>query len=66
MQTGQITLQVDPERVPEAVDRLGAFIGTFWGVDVQASSRATRALLDWTPTGPTLLEDIAAGGYPGV
>jgi nucleoside-diphosphate-sugar epimerase len=53
---------VSPE---EAVDRLGPFIGGFWGTDVQASSEATRALLDWTPTGPTLLEDVAAGAYPG-
>lgn len=49
----------------EAVDLLGPFIGAFYGVDVRASSEATRALLDWTPTGPTLLEDIAAGAYPG-
>ena len=52
---------ISPE---EAVDRLGPFIGTFWGRDLRASSEATRALLDWTPAGPTLLEDIAAGAYP--
>jgi hypothetical protein len=34
-------------------------------LEVRTSSEATRALLDWTPTGPTLLEDIAAGAYPG-
>ena len=49
----------------EAVDRLGPFIGGFWGVDVRADSQVTRALLDWTPTGPTLLEDVEAGAYPG-
>jgi nucleoside-diphosphate-sugar epimerase len=43
-------------------DRLG-FIGSFFGVDAPASSERTRALLGWTPSGPTLLEDIAAGAY---
>jgi hypothetical protein len=28
-----------------------------------AASTATRELLDWQPTGPTLLEDIADGAY---
>ena len=46
-----------------AVDRLGGFIGGFFGMDARASSAATRELLGWTPTGPTLLEDIAAGAY---
>jgi nucleoside-diphosphate-sugar epimerase len=49
-----------------AVDRLGGFIGTFFGMDARASSAATRELLGWTPTGPTLLEDIAAGAYTAV
>jgi nucleoside-diphosphate-sugar epimerase len=46
----------------EAADRLG-FIGMFFGRDVSASSRLTRERFGWEPTGPTLLEDIAAGGY---
>ena len=32
-------------------------------MDIQASSEKTRALLDWQPTGPTLLEDLDAGHY---
>jgi len=28
-----------------------------------ATSTATRELLDWQPTRPTLLEDIADGAY---
>jgi len=46
-----------------AADHFGGFIGAFFGMDVRASSAATQELLDWTPTGPTLLEDIAAGAY---
>ncbi|WP_040796089.1 SDR family oxidoreductase [Nocardia higoensis] len=41
------------------------FIGAFFGMDLRATSEATRKLVDWQPTGPTLLEDIASGGYPG-
>ena len=39
------------------------FIGAFLAADIPASSAATRELLGWEPTGPTLLEDIAAGHY---
>lgn len=39
------------------------WIGAFFGRDIPASSARTRALLGWTPTGPTLLEDLAAGAY---
>jgi nucleoside-diphosphate-sugar epimerase len=39
------------------------WIGGFWGLDMAATSTATQKLLGWTPTGPTLLEDIDAGGY---
>ena len=35
------------------------------GMDVAASNARTRELLDWEPTGPTLLADIAAGAYGG-
>ena len=41
------------------------WLGMFFGADVPASSTNTRASLDWAPTHPTLLEDIAAGHYPG-
>jgi hypothetical protein len=39
------------------------FVGGFLAADLTASSELTRELLGWTPTGPTLLEDIEAGHY---
>jgi nucleoside-diphosphate-sugar epimerase len=45
-----------------AVDHFG-WIGGFFGMDISATSVATQELLGWTPTGPTLVEDIAAGAY---
>ena len=39
------------------------WIGRFFGMDMPASSDRTRELLGWTPTGPTLFADIAAGAY---
>jgi hypothetical protein len=33
-------------------------------LDHRATSAATGELLGWTPSGPTLLEDLAAGAYP--
>lgn len=50
-------------------DRIGehfGWIGGFFAMDMAASSAATRELLGWTPTGPTLIEDIDGGAYrPG-
>ena len=46
----------------DAVDHFG-FIGTFFAMDLAASSERTRERFGWQPTGPTLLEDIAAGAY---
>ena len=39
------------------------WIGRFFSLDMPTSSAVTRADLGWTPTGPTLLEDLAAGAY---
>jgi nucleoside-diphosphate-sugar epimerase len=39
------------------------WMGAFFGADLRASSILTRERFGWEPTGPTLLEDIAAGGY---
>lgn len=39
------------------------WIGGFFGMDLSATSAATRELLGWTPTGPTLIEDLDAGAY---
>ena len=46
----------------DAVAHFG-FIGMFFGMDMSATSTRTREILDWTPTGPTLLEDIKDGAY---
>ncbi len=39
------------------------WMGTFISLDIQASNAKTRALLDWEPTGPTLIEDLEKGAY---
>ena len=39
------------------------WIGTFFGMDLAATSATTRELLGWAPTGPTLIEDLDAGAY---
>ncbi|HEX5114204.1 MAG TPA: SDR family oxidoreductase [Pseudonocardiaceae bacterium] len=39
------------------------WIGTFFAMDLAATSTLTRELLGWTPTGPTLVEDIDADAY---
>lgn len=46
----------------EVADHFG-WIGTFFAMDLAATSAVTRELLGWTPTGPTLLDDLAAGAY---
>ena len=57
-------LGVPARSVPqdEAPTHFG-WIAPFWGADLAASSRITRELLDWTPTGPSLEDDIRAGHY---
>lgn len=56
---GVPTVSVAPE---DAVGHFG-WIGRFFGMDVTATSARTRQALGWTPTGPTLFEDITAGAY---
>ncbi|WP_054147555.1 hypothetical protein [Frigoribacterium sp. RIT-PI-h] len=46
-----------------AVHRSDAARAVALGLDLAASSEATRRLLGWAPTGPTLLEDLDAGAY---
>jgi nucleoside-diphosphate-sugar epimerase len=53
--TGSIT----PEQAGEHFGFLAAFVA----MDMPVSSAITRELLDWTPSGPGLVEDIAAGHY---
>jgi nucleoside-diphosphate-sugar epimerase len=46
----------------EAADHFGWF-ALFAGMDVPTSSAKTRALLNWTPTGPGLLADLDHPAY---
>ena len=39
------------------------WIGAFFAMDLSATSTQTRELLGWTPTGPTLVEDLDSGAY---
>lgn len=55
-------LPATPISPEEAAERFG-FLARFVGLDMVASSAITRELLRWQPTGPTLIEDIAAGAY---
>jgi nucleoside-diphosphate-sugar epimerase len=48
---------------PEDAEAHFGWMARFFGMDMTASSAHTRELLRWTPTGPTLLEDIATGAY---
>ena len=55
-------LPVAPIPLEEAVEHFG-WLGRFFGADVPASSAMTQRMLDWQPTNPTLLDDLAAGWY---
>jgi nucleoside-diphosphate-sugar epimerase len=48
---------------PDDVQGHFGFIGTFFNMDLAATSTMTRELLGWSPTGPTLIQDIDAGAY---
>jgi len=48
---------------PDAAAAHFGWIGMFFAMDRGASSEATRAAFGWTPTGPTLAEDLASGSY---
>ena len=50
---------IDPDDVPGHF----GWIGTFFGMDLAATSTVTRELLGWVPVGPTLIQDIDTGGY---
>ncbi|SDP12413.1 Nucleoside-diphosphate-sugar epimerase [Klenkia soli] len=58
----QLGVPVGSVPAAEAGEALG-WLAPMLGLDSPASSTRTRELLGWTPTGPTLLEDIAAGHY---
>jgi hypothetical protein len=46
----------------DAVEHFG-FSGAFFAMNLPASSADTQRRFDWTPDGPTLVADIAAGAY---
>ena len=48
---------------PEDVGAHFSWIGAFFGLDLPASSEATRERFGWTPARPTLLADLGAGAY---
>lgn len=48
---------------PENTVEHFGFIGSFFAMDLAASSARTRELFRWEPAGPTLIEDIEAGTY---
>jgi nucleoside-diphosphate-sugar epimerase len=51
---------------PDDVASHFGWIGTFFAMDLAATSTRTRELLGWDPHGPTLIEDLDAGAYsPG-
>lgn len=58
------TLDIPVESITadEAPARFG-FLAAFLGLDLPASSARTQAQLDWTPAGPTLLEDLSGSAY---
>jgi hypothetical protein len=52
-------VSIPPEEAAQRFSWLSGFIG----LDAPASSALTQELLDWRPTGPTLLEDLDQGHY---
>lgn len=46
----------------DAAEHFG-FVSAFFAMDMTASSEITRSVVPWTPTGPTLVEDLDAGAY---
>jgi len=48
---------------PDVVQDHFGWIGTFFAMDLPTTSTATRELLGWTPSGPTLVEDLDAEAY---
>jgi nucleoside-diphosphate-sugar epimerase len=58
----RLNLPTESVPAPELAEEL-PFIGAMLAADIPATSEITRRLVNWEPTGPTLLEDIAAGYY---
>lgn len=57
-------LHVEVEHIaPAAAGEQFGFLAHFVGLDAPASAAVTRDLLDWEPTGPSLLDDLDQGHY---
>jgi nucleoside-diphosphate-sugar epimerase len=48
---------------PDDVQGHFGWIGSFFSMDLAATSAVTREMLGWAPKGPTLIEDLDAGAY---
>jgi nucleoside-diphosphate-sugar epimerase len=48
---------------PDDIQDHFGWIGTFFAMELTATSALTRELLGWTPTGPTLINDLDTGAY---
>ena len=53
-----------PSTEADTEARLGALAGAL-DIDQQATGAKARGELGWTPTGPSLLEDLSSGSYAG-
>jgi nucleoside-diphosphate-sugar epimerase len=58
----QLGVPVTSLAPPAALEHF-AHLGHFVAVDCPATARATREMLAWEPTGPSLLEDLEQGHY---
>ncbi len=57
-------LDVPVASIPaDRADEHFGWLARFFGADVAASSTITRELLDWQPSHPGLIEDLAEGSY---
>lgn len=66
MPAGRVSTETDapdPESIASFRVPGDPFLATCFGTDAPASSARTRALLGWTPTHATLLEDMETGDY---
>lgn len=52
-------ISVDPEKAGEHF----SWLGRLFGIDAQASSALTRALVGWQPTHVGLIDDLDQGHY---
>ena len=59
---GQLGLPTASVAPAQALEHFG-FLGLFAGLDSPASAAITRDLLEWQPTGPSLLEDLGEDYY---